>query len=109
PLVGERFDLVGAAGAGRLEDRPAVEVEEVADLEVSVGMGPAHEAVADHADVEGFRHGRILGAAWSALKLTCRLTDVIYSISSHSSPERRLTMRPIALRNTSPSLRPLVG
>ena len=29
----------------------------MADLGVGVGVGPAHEAVADHADVQRFRHG----------------------------------------------------
>ena len=32
----------------------ACDVEEVADLPIGVGVSPAHEAVADHADVEWF-------------------------------------------------------
>ena len=59
PLLGERLDLVGAAGADGLEHRPIGEVEEVIDLAIGIGMGPAHEAVADHADVQGFAgHGK---------------------------------------------------
>src|SRR5262249_49127754 len=49
--------LVGAAGTGGLEDGAVFQVEEVVHLAVGVGVGPAHEAVADHADVQRFRHG----------------------------------------------------
>ena len=55
------------AQAGRctadLEDRAVFEVEEVVDLAVGVGMGPAHEAVADHADIELLGHLRLLTRA----------------------------------------------
>ena len=40
--------------AGGLEDRAILDVEEVVDPLVAVGVGPAHEAAADQADIQGF-------------------------------------------------------
>ena len=44
-----------------------VEVEEVADLAVGVRVGPAHEAVADHADVERFLRAHRCSSALRSL------------------------------------------
>ena len=43
----------------RLQHRLVRQVEEVADLAVGVRVRPAHEAVADHADVERFHGHRV--------------------------------------------------
>jgi hypothetical protein len=56
PAVGERLRLVGVAGRDGLEHRQVFEVEEVLDAVVAVGVGAAHEAVADHADAQGLGH-----------------------------------------------------
>ena len=60
PLVGESFRLIRAASADRLEHGPIFQIKEIVDFAIGVGMRPAHEAVTDHADVQGFRHGWIL-------------------------------------------------
>ena len=60
PALGEGLRLLRITGRHRLEDGEILEVEEVPYPLVAVGVGPAHEAVADHADAEGFCHG------WSA-------------------------------------------
>src|SRR5206468_5553168 len=60
PLVGEGLRLVRAASADRLEHGPIFQIKEIVDFAIGVGMRPAHEAVTDHADVQGFRHGWIL-------------------------------------------------
>ena len=52
PVGGERLELVRLARAGRLHHRLVLQVEEVAHLAVGVGMGAAHEAVADDGDVQ---------------------------------------------------------
>src|SRR5258708_3884407 len=56
PLVREGLGLIGAASAGGFEHGPIFQIKKVIDLAIGVGMGPAHETVADHADVQGFRH-----------------------------------------------------
>src|SRR5262249_20444603 len=60
PLIRERLELLGIPGTRRLQHRPVLEIKEVADLAIGVGMRPAHEAVADDGDVEGFWHCWIL-------------------------------------------------
>ncbi len=58
PLAGEGLGTFLIAGADGLEDRAVCEVgEEVVDALVSVGVGAAHEAVTDEANVEWFCHG----------------------------------------------------
>ncbi len=57
PLIGERLNLLRTAGTGGLEHRTVLQFgKKSPDPLVAVGVGPAHEAVADHADVEWFRH-----------------------------------------------------
>ena len=60
PVLGERLDLVLVAGAAGLEHRAVLAREELVHLAVRVRVGPAHEAVADHADVQRGRHGTVL-------------------------------------------------
>ena len=52
PLLGKTFDLVLVAAADRLQHRLIAEIEELVDLAERIGMGSAHEAVADEANVE---------------------------------------------------------
>ena len=54
PLVGEGLRLAGVPGAGRLQDGAVLQVKEVVHLNIGVRMGPAHEAITDHADVQRF-------------------------------------------------------
>src|SRR5205807_1310025 len=54
PFIRKCFGLIGATGADRFEHRPIVEIEKIVDLAIRVGVSPAHEAIADHADVQGF-------------------------------------------------------
>ena len=55
PLFGEGFGAILRAAAHRLEHRPMAEIrEEVTNALVPVRVSPAHEAVADEPDVEGF-------------------------------------------------------
>ena len=57
PDVGERLHLGRIAPADRLQHWTVLELgKEVRDLAPSVGMRPAHEAVADHADPIGRGH-----------------------------------------------------
>ena len=62
PAVGEGLSLLRIACRDRLQNRQVFQVEKVLDAVVAVGVGAAHEAVADHADAEGFCHGR--GPSW---------------------------------------------
>ena len=59
PDPGEFFQLVFFldSGAAGLQHRLVLAREEVADLQIGVGMGAAHEAAADHADIQRFGHG----------------------------------------------------
>ena len=56
PVVGERLRLVGAAAQTALSTGRYCRSKKWLTLAIGVGMGPAHEAVADHADVERFGH-----------------------------------------------------
>ena len=56
--VADKADrLGGVAAADGFEDGFVLEFEELADLAERVGVGAAHEAVADHADIEWFHGG----------------------------------------------------
>jgi hypothetical protein len=50
PLVGEGLGLLRGAAAHGLEDRAVLQVEEVVGPLVAVGVGTAHEAVANQSD-----------------------------------------------------------
>ena len=54
PAVGKGLGLFRIAGGHGLQHRQVFKVEEILDAVVAVGVGAAHEAVADHADAEGF-------------------------------------------------------
>ena len=54
PLLGEILGPLGRSPADRLQHRPVGQVKEIVDPLVGVGMRPAHEAIADDADIEGF-------------------------------------------------------
>src|SRR4029079_17523983 len=54
PGLGEGPRLLAAPSADGLENGHILQVEEVVDLAVRIGMGPAHEAIADHPDVQRF-------------------------------------------------------
>ena len=64
PAVGEGFCLLWVAGGDSLQHGQVFQVEEILDAVVAVGVGAAHEAVADHADAEGFCHGVV--TSWKA-------------------------------------------
>jgi hypothetical protein len=54
PPGGERLDLVRIESADRFENGLVLEVEEIGDFAKSVGVSPAHKAVADESDIEFF-------------------------------------------------------
>ncbi len=54
PLGGEGAGVLGVAAADSLEHGAVLDVEEVIDSLVRVGMRSAHEAVTDDADIERF-------------------------------------------------------
>ena len=82
PALGEVLRLGLVAAAGRLEHRPVLgRSKKFADLAPGVGMRPAHEAVADHADVERFLRHR-------------RSPDLISAYSRQPCASRTLTMAP---------------
>src|SRR5205807_1046695 len=60
PLVGKGLRLGRVTGANGLEHRLLRQVEEMADELIRGRVRPAHEAVADHANVESLRHGSLL-------------------------------------------------
>ena len=70
PAVGEGLRLRFVAAAGGLEHRAAREVEEVRGGAEGVGMAAAHEAVADHADVEVPGHRPHSVQPWASRTLT---------------------------------------
>ena len=55
PLVGKLLRLSTITGTRCLQDHLVGRREKLPDLLVGIGMGTAHEAVADHADVQCFR------------------------------------------------------
>jgi hypothetical protein len=54
PVRGERLHAFLVARGDRLEDRLVGKIEKSWSLKEGVGVGPAHEAVADQADVQRF-------------------------------------------------------
>ena len=56
PAVGKRLGLVGTAGAHGLENRAMLQIEEMIDLTIRIGMSPAHEAVTDEANIQRSSH-----------------------------------------------------
>ena len=57
PHVGERGNPIGTSRGDGAQDRPVLQLrEEVSYLAPGVGVRLAHEAIADHADVQGSVH-----------------------------------------------------
>src|SRR5262249_3629966 len=99
---------VGVAGAESLENGAEGEVEEVIDLEVGVGVGPAHEAVADQPDVQRFRHGAVPWVVRSRVfqrfvkwLYTSRATRAHKTLPALSRSQRRSALSAVSTHSTT--------
>ena len=54
PLIGERLGLVCVACTDRFQNGLVFQIKEVVGLCVAVAVRTAHEAIADHSNIESF-------------------------------------------------------
>ena len=81
PAIGKDLSFCSIAGGNCLQHRCVVEIEEIADTFVAVGVGSAHKSIADHADAKRLCHAGVL--------LKIRMSVSRRCCASHAHREHR--------------------